>query len=262
MPTVKVRRDGRIEEISARKLVPGDIVMLEAGNLVPADGRLLESVNLKIEEAALTGESEAVEKHTDVLSGNDLAIGDRHNMVYMGTVIAYGRGTAVITGTGMNTQLGNIANLIQDVEEQTSAAPPGSSGHHPGWVVAHHCCCRHPGPLRGENWDVLILTGISMAVAAVPEGLPAVVSVTLALGSQRMLKRNALIRKLPVRNLGSVTVICPDKTGTSRNCMAVTVFDVADTPRIRRPSSTSAVPPSMPNSRPTPRRKTACLPAD
>ncbi len=232
VPTVKVRRDGRIEEISARQLVPGDVVLLEAGNLVPADGRLLDSVNLKIEEAALTGESEAVEKRTAALAGKDLPLGDRRNMVYMGTVIAYGRGTAVITETGMNTQLGNIANLIQDVEQEDTPLQRrlGHLGITLGWVaLAIIAVVIILGRLRGEQWDVLILTGISMAVAAVPEGLPAVVSVTLALGSQRMLKRNALIRKLPaVETLGSVTVICSDKTGTlTQNRMTVTVFDVA-----------------------------------
>jgi len=232
VPTVKVRRDGRIEEISARQLVPGDIVMLEAGNLVPADGRLLESVNLKIEEAALTGESEAVEKVTQALSGADLALGDRRNMVFMGTVIAYGRGTAVVTSTGMDTQLGTIADLIQGVEQEETPLQRrlGHLGVTLGWVaLAIIVVVVILGRVRGEAWDVLILTAISMAVAAVPEGLPAVVSVTLALGSQRMLKRNALIRKLPaVETLGSVTVICSDKTGTlTQNRMAVTVFDVA-----------------------------------
>ena len=232
VPTVKVRRDGRVEEISARQLVPGDIVMLEAGNLVPADGRLLTCVNLKIEEAALTGESEAVEKVDHALPGSDLPIGDRRNMAFMGTVMSYGRGTAVVTATGMDTQLGAIADLIQGVQQEQTPLQRRLArlGITLGWfslgIIAVVIAL---GLLRGEKWDILVLTAISMAVAVVPEGLPAVVSITLALGSQRMLKRHALIRKLPaVETLGSVTVICSDKTGTlTQNRMSVTVFDVA-----------------------------------
>ena len=218
VPTVKVRRDGRIEEISARELVPGDVVILEAGNLAPADGRLLTSVNLKVEEAALTGESEAVVKVTDALTDEDKPVGDRRNMIFMGTVIAYGRGTAIITDTGMNTELGNIADLIQSVsQEQTPLQRRlAQLGISLGAVsLAIIAIVIVLGLLRSEEWQILVLTAISMAVAAVPEGLPAVVSVTLALGAQRMLKRHALIRKLPaVETLGSVTVICSDKTGT------------------------------------------------
>ncbi|HEX6387039.1 MAG TPA: cation-translocating P-type ATPase [Anaerolineae bacterium] len=231
VPTVKVRRDGQIMEISARELVPGDIVLLEAGNLVPADGRLLESVNLKVQEAALTGESEAVEKIVAPVAGEDMPLGDRLNMVFMATVIAYGRGTAVITETGMSTELGNIADLIQTVEtEQTPLQRRlGELGTKLAWVaLVIVAIVVVLGLLRGEELEVLFLTAISMAVAVVPEGLPAVVTITLALGSQRMLKRNALIRKLPaVETLGSVTVICSDKTGTlTENRMTVTVLDV------------------------------------
>ncbi len=232
VPTVRVRRNGRIVEISARELVPGDVVLLEAGNLVPADGRLVESINLKVEEAALTGESEPVEKDTGAIEGDDVPLGDQHGMVFMGTVITYGRGTAVITGTGMNTELGKIADLIQGVEgEQTPLQRRlDGLGKSLAWIaLAIIIVVVILGRLRGEEWSVLVLTGISMAVAAVPEGLPAVVTITLALGSQRMLKRNALIRKLPaVETLGSVTVICSDKTGTlTENRMTVTVLDVA-----------------------------------
>jgi Ca2+-transporting ATPase len=231
VPTVKVRRDGRIEEISARELVPGDIIYLETGDLVPADGRVLESVNLRIQEAALTGESEAVDKHIDDLQNDGLPLGDRRNMVYLGTTVTYGRGMAVITGTGMGTEIGNIAELIQDVEsEQTPLQRRmGNLGKTLAWIAMGIIAVVIVlGLFRGEAIDELILTAIAMAVAAVPEGLPAVVAITLALGSQRMLKRNALIRKLPaVETLGSVTVICSDKTGTlTENRMTVTVLDV------------------------------------
>jgi Ca2+-transporting ATPase len=231
VPIVKVRRDNKTKEISALKLVPGDIVSLETGGLVPADGRLIEEANLKIEEAALTGESEPVQKSTNTIPEEDLAIGDRRNMVYMGTVATYGRGTAVITDTGMNTQLGNIADLIQGVEEDQT--PLQKRLAYLGKVLAGVALVIIAlvvilGLLRGEPLEQLFLVGISMAVAAVPEGLPAVVSITLALGAQRMLKRNALIRRLPaVETLGSVTVICSDKTGTlTQNRMTVTVLDV------------------------------------
>jgi Ca2+-transporting ATPase len=231
VPTVKVRRNGRIEEISARELVPGDIVLLEAGNAVPADGRLLESINLKIQEAALTGESEPVGKTDQILTGSNLTLGDRKNMVFMGTVATYGRGTAVITETGMNTELGNIADLLQTVErEQTPLQRRLEQlGKTLAWVaVGIIAVVVLLGLIRGEELRELFLIGISMAVAAIPEGLAAVVAITLALGSNRMLKRNALIRKLPaVETLGSVTVICSDKTGTlTENRMTVTALDV------------------------------------
>ena len=240
VPTVKVRRDGQLAEISARELVPGDVVLLEAGNLVPADGRLVESVNLKVEEAALTGESEPVSKIINPIEKKELPIGDRLNMVFMGTVITYGRGTAVITGTGMNTELGNIAELIQGVEQEQTPLQRrlDDLGKKLAWValaivavvVVTGFLFRDRSMELIDTLELLFLTGISMAVAAVPEGLPAVVTITLALGSQRMLKRNALIRKLPaVETLGSVTVICSDKTGTlTENKMTVTVLDVTD----------------------------------
>ncbi|GAB4265050.1 MAG: cation-translocating P-type ATPase [Candidatus Promineifilaceae bacterium] len=232
VPNVRVRRDGKVVEISARELVPGDVVMLEAGDMVPADGRLVQSVNLRVQEAALTGESEAVEKTTDPIQAEHVTTGDQRNMVFMGTIVTYGRGLAVITETGMATELGKIADLIQNVEQEETPLQRrlGDLGTKLAWVaLGIIVVVVILGRLRGESWEVLILTGISMAVAAVPEGLPAVVTITLALGSQRMLKRNALIRKLPaVETLGSVTVICSDKTGTlTENRMTVTMLDVA-----------------------------------
>ena len=232
VPTVKVRRNGHIEEISAREIVPGDIVFLEQGNKVSADGRLLESANLKVQEAALTGESEAVEKHTRIIEQEDLPLGDRRNMAYMGTVVTYGRGTMVVTATGMDTELGKIADMIQEVEREPTPLQRRLDDLGKKLAMAALgiiILVVVLGRLRGEGWEILFLTGISMAVAAVPEGLPAVVTITLALGSQRMLKREALIRKLPaVETLGSVTTICSDKTGTlTENRMTVTVLDVA-----------------------------------
>lgn len=231
VPTVKVRRDGEVREISARDLVPGDIVLLEAGGFVPADGRLLESVNLRVQEAALTGESEPVEKLTDPFSDEKLPLGDRRNMVYLGTAVTYGRGVAVVTETGMRTELGRIAEMIQTVAHEPTPLQRRLEQLGRGLVVATLAIVTLVfllGVLRGEDLKVMFLTAIGMAVAAVPEGLPAVVTIALALGAQRMLKRRALIRKLPaVETLGSVTVICSDKTGTlTENRMSVTVLDV------------------------------------
>jgi P-type Ca2+ transporter type 2C len=233
VPHVRARRDGHVVEIAASELVPGDIVLLEAGNLVPADGRLVESANLRIQEAALTGESEPVDKRANFQSERDLQLADRANMVYMGTVVSYGRGQMLVTDTGMSTELGSIAELMQSAGVVDTPLQRRLDQLGKGLALAALALVGVIvilGLLRGETPREMFFTGISMAVAAVPEGLPAVVTIALALGAQRMLRRRALIRKLPaVEALGSVTVICSDKTGTlTENRMTVTVLDVAN----------------------------------
>ncbi|ABL00115.1 cation-translocating P-type ATPase [Pelobacter propionicus] len=227
MPNVRLRRDGSVVEAPAAGLVPGDILLLEAGNLVPADCRLIESYNLKIQEALLTGESEAVEKISEPLRGEDLALGDRRNLAYSGTTVSYGRGVALVVATGMSTELGRIATMLQAVTREWT--PLQRRLDRLGKVLAAVAVLVSVaffviGMLRGEDLRLMLLTAVSLAVAAIPEGLPAVVTITLAIGAQGMLRRNALIRKLPaVETLGSVTVICSDKTGTlTENRMTVT----------------------------------------
>jgi Ca2+-transporting ATPase len=233
VPQVKAIRDGQLTEISARELVPGDIVQLETGGVVPADLRLLGSVNLQIQEAALTGESEPVSKMTKVIDKDELPIGDRRNMAYLGTVITGGRGQGLVVATGMDTELGRIADLIQQVDSESTPLQrrlDQLGKMLAGVGVGIAALIFLIGVLRGDDIRHMLLTAVSVAVAIVPEGLPAVVTITLALGSQRMLKRQALIRKLPaVETLGSVTVICSDKTGTlTENRMTVIVLDVAE----------------------------------
>jgi P-type Ca2+ transporter type 2C len=231
-PVVKVRREGHVLEIPAGELVPGDVVLLEAGNLVPADGRLLEGVNLRVQESALTGESEPVDKDPAALEEEDTPLGGRTAMVYSSTVVASGRGLFVVTETAMATELGKIAAMIQ--ASGTEQTPLQRRLDQVGKVLALAALAIVGvvfvlGLLRGEDLEVMFLTAVSLAVAAVPEGLPAVVTIALALGAQRMLRRHALIRKLPaVETLGSVTMICSDKTGTlTENRMTATVLDVA-----------------------------------
>jgi P-type Ca2+ transporter type 2C len=231
-PRVKVRRDGHLSEIPARELVPGDILQLDAGDAVPADCRLIEEANLRVQESVLTGESEPVEKSVEVISGENVGVGDRRNMVFLGTVTTYGRGVAVVADTGMRTELGRIADMIQTVVQESTPLQKRLEQLGKGLALASIVIVSivfFLGLARGEPVRIMFQTAISMAVAAVPEGLPAVVTIALALGAQRMLKRRALIRKLPaVETLGSITVICSDKTGTlTENKMTVTAVDVA-----------------------------------
>ena len=233
VPVVKARRAGRTVEIPAAQLVPGDIVHLDPGAVVPADLRLIEAANLRIEEATLTGESEPVDKHTDLIDRPDVALGDRRCLAFSGTQVSAGRGLGLVVATGMSTELGRIATLLQSVKVEATPLQErldrvGKQLAAIGVVVAALVVTM--GALGGESASDLVLTAIGVAVAVIPEGLPAVVTFTLAIGAQRMLRRNALIRKLPaVETLGSVTVICSDKTGTlTQNRMTVTALHVED----------------------------------
>lgn len=227
VPTVRVRRDNVEKSILAKELVPGDILLVESGNIVPADARLIEVANLKVQESTLTGESAAVEKHANALSAEEIPLGDRKNMIYSGTIVTYGRGHAVVISTGMKTELGKIATMLQDVEEEQTPLQvrlDKLGKALAGLAVLLIIVVAGMTLLRGFGLKETFMTAISMAVAAIPEGLPAVVTIALALGAQRMLKKNSLIRNLPaVETLGSVTVICSDKTGTlTQNKMTVT----------------------------------------
>ncbi len=226
-PSAHVLRDGKVSLIDSSDLVPGDIIMLETGGYVPADARLVSSVNLKAEEASLTGESHPVEKIAEVKLSPDTNIIDRHNMVLATSTITYGRGIAVVTDTGMNTQVGHIATLIMD--EETPMTPLqkrlAKTGKVLGIAALSICICIFIiGLLKQMPVFDMFMTSVSLAVAAIPEGLPAIVTIMLSLGVQRMAKKNAVIRKLPaVETLGSATVICSDKTGTlTQNVMTVT----------------------------------------
>ncbi|MEQ1830775.1 MAG: HAD-IC family P-type ATPase, partial [Pirellula sp.] len=225
-PSAKVIRNGTHQTIPAATLVPGDIIQVEAGDNIPADARLVQSFSLSIQEAALTGESVPVEKNADVVLAADTPLGDRRNMIYMGTVAASGKAWGMVTQIGMQTELGNIAGMLARHEPEPTPLQRRLSELGRVLIVI---CLVIVGVIfglqvwRGGNVIEAFLVSVSLAVAAVPEGLPAVVTIALALGVQRMAKRNALVRKLPsVETLGSVSVICSDKTGTlTRNEMTV-----------------------------------------
>jgi len=225
-PHAKVLRDGQIVEVASSDVVPGDIAILEAGDYIPADMRLIETVNLKVDEAALTGESVPVEKDADVILDVEAGLGDRVNCAYMGTVITYGRGKGLITDIGMQTQMGNIADMLNDTPDESTPLQKNldNLGKLLGTVCLAICGIIFVlGLLRGMGLFDIFMTSVSLAVAAIPEGLTVVVTVVLAMGMQKMVKCNAIIKRLSaVETLGSTTVICSDKTGTlTQNKMTI-----------------------------------------
>ena len=234
-PLVRVLRDGRLAEVDAKQLVPGDVMLLEAGVQLAADGRLIEESNLQVRESALTGEAAAAEKQADLQLPEETSLGDRINMVFQGTEVVQGRAKVLVTGTAMQTELGKIAAMIQGVESEPTPLQQRMSQL--GNVLVSGSLILVAlvvigGVLRAGvgAFEELLEVSLSMAVAVVPEGLPAVITVTLALGTQRMVRRHALIRKLPaVETLGSVTTICSDKTGTlTQNKMVVQAIEISN----------------------------------
>ncbi|NQT04935.1 MAG: HAD-IC family P-type ATPase, partial [Dehalococcoidia bacterium] len=224
-PRASVRRDGAIKVIPAREVVPGDIVLLETGDKIPADARLIEVSNLKVNEAMLTGESMPVDKHTDAIH-EDVPMPERKNMVHMGTIVNYGRATAMVVRTGMATDIGQIATAIQEIKSEKTPLQKNISKLSRYIVILFLGICAllvAVGLLQGLDWLEIFLLAVAAAVSAIPEGLPTVVTVVLAVGMHIMARRNAIIRKLvAVETLGSATVICSDKTGTlTRNEMTV-----------------------------------------
>lgn len=232
-PSAKVLRNGTVSTVDARELVPGDIILLETGHFVPGDARLLTTVNLKVEESSLTGESHPVEKEAACVLPSDTLISDRRNMVMATSVVTYGRGTAIVVHTGMDTEVGHIATLIMDDTAPTTPLQKKLAGTSKTLGIAALLICIVifvVGVLKNIPIFDMFMTSVSLAVAAIPEGLPAIVTIMLSLGVQRMAKKNAVIRKLPaVETLGSATVICSDKTGTlTQNKMTVTHISSID----------------------------------
>ena len=241
-PTATVRRSGIVKEIPAASLVRGDVVLLDAGRVVPADLRLISTASLKIDESALTGESVPAEKDAAFLAEKDAPLGDRHNMAYSSTSVTYGRGEGVVVGTAADTEIGKIAAMLQDEDELTPLQKSlAVLGKLLGGIAVLLCAALFVIALvQGRDVVEMLLTAISLAVAAVPEGLPAVVTIVLAMGVQRMVKVNSIVRRLPaVETLGAVSVVCSDKTGTlTQNKMTVTKIYVDGA--LRDPQSLNA----------------------
>ena len=232
-PKALVKRDGSLKEILSEDIIPGDIVIIDAGRYIPGDLRLIDTANLKIEESAFTGESVPSEKDASFLPDKEIPIGDQNNMAFMSTLATYGRGVGVIVGTGMNTEIGKIAKMIEQEENDETPLQKKLSelGKILGFLAVGICILIFIiSFFQGRDLLEMFLTSISLAVAAIPEGLPAIVAIVLALGVQRMVKKNAIIRKLPaVETLGSVSIICSDKTGTlTQNKMTVTTVYTND----------------------------------
>lgn len=232
-PKALVKRDGSLKEILSEDIVPGDIVIIDAGRYIPGDLRLIDTANLKIEESAFTGESVPSEKDSSFLPDKEIPIGDQNNMAFMSTLATYGRGVGVVVGTGMNTEIGKIAKMIEQEENDETPLQKKLSelGKILGFLAVGICILIFIiSFFQGRDLLEMFLTSISLAVAAIPEGLPAIVAIVLALGVQRMVKKNAIIRKLPaVETLGSVSIICSDKTGTlTQNKMTVTTVYAND----------------------------------
>lgn len=232
-PKALVKRDGSLKEILSEDIVPGDIVIIDAGRYIPGDLRLIDTANLKIEESAFTGESVPSEKDASFLPNKEIPIGDQNNMAFMSTLATYGRGVGVVVSTGMNTEIGKIAKMIEQEENDETPLQKKLSelGKILGFLAVGICILIFIiSFFQGRDLLEMFLTSISLAVAAIPEGLPAIVAIVLALGVQRMVKKNAIIRKLPaVETLGSVSIICSDKTGTlTQNKMTVTTVYTND----------------------------------
>lgn len=228
-PQAKVLREAMLRTVDAGDLVPGDVIMLEAGDRIPADARWLEVHDMQVDESPLTGESQPIRKHAEAIHNETLAIGDRKNMAFMGTMVARGTGRAIVVETGMSTEMGHIAHLIQSTKSQET--PLQTKLAQLGKILIFIALALTvlvvlAGIIHGQPAYEMFLAGVSLAVAAIPEGLPAIVTVALALGVQRMIERRAIVRKLPsVETLGSATMVCSDKTGTlTENKMSVTQF--------------------------------------
>ncbi|MGI6478148.1 MAG: calcium-translocating P-type ATPase, PMCA-type [Salinivirgaceae bacterium] len=225
-PHSKVLRDGSVYEVVSTEIVPGDIVVLDTGDIIPADMRLIEAFNLKIQESALTGESVPVEKNTETITSSKIPLGDHHNMAFSTSIVTYGRGKGVVVGTGMDTEVGKIAHMLQSTQQTETPMSKRLEqlGKALGYVALAICLLIFGvGILYGNNWLEMFMIAVSLAVAAIPEGLQIVSTIVLAFGVQRLVKLNAIVRTLPsVETLGSTTVICSDKTGTlTQNKMTV-----------------------------------------